>query len=142
VPPELVKGNQPPPEQAIQAEATAAVATPGQPSDAAAEPAPAAQDGPTALAPEQPKSKPKAKKKVVRAPPPPDGSVWDQTPAPTRIDIRRQSPAPSAPPAEPQPAQAAQPAQSNSSVWPDPPPVSKPAPNVWPAPPPPSQFPR
>jgi hypothetical protein len=145
VPPELVKGNQPPEPQALQADAAAAA---GQPADAAAPPAAtaataAAQGEPLAAEPDQPKPKPKPKKKVVRAPPPaPDDSVWEQKPAPTRIEIRRPSPAPTTQPAEPQAAQTAQPAQSSQSVWPDPPPVNKPAPNVWPDPRPPSQFPR
>lgn len=117
VPPDLMKGYQapePPPQ------ATAAVP------NAAAAPEPAK---PEANPEAKPKPKPAPKPKVVRAPPP-AGSVFDQKPAPTTIDIRP------APPAQPTPAPApAQSAQQGQSVWPDPPPT-RPTQNVWPDPPP------
>ena len=106
VPPDLVKGYQPPPEPAVQTDAAAAAA-------AAAEPEP------------KPKPKP-VKKKVVAAPPP--------SSAPTQIDIRP-APPQAAQPAPPQPAQAQSgqpgsvwpdpPKRQPQNVWPDTPPVQR-----------------
>jgi hypothetical protein len=109
VPPDLVKGYQPPPEQA---DATAA---------------PAAEAA-------TPKPKPKPKPKLASAPAHKQGSVWNQKPvppAPTRITV---GPAPKpaaagqqaqpAQPAWPSPAQTApaqQAAQPSQSIWPNPP---------------------
>jgi hypothetical protein len=111
VPPDLVKGYQPPPEQA------AAVETP----DAAAKPAAAA---------EKPKPKPKPKPAVARmspaAAPPlrPGNTAW---PAP------QQQPAPQTNwPAPPGAAQSSAPAQTN---WPAPPATAQ---TNWPPPPPPA----
>ena len=110
VPPDLVKGYQPPPEQA------AAVETPAE----AAKPVPAA---------EKPKPKRRPKPAVARATPagapaaPPANATWSappQQPAPTNW------PAPPGAPAQPT-------AQTN---WPAPPPAN--AQTNWPAPPPPA----
>jgi len=119
VPPDLVKGYQPPPEQ-----------TADNAADATAKPAAA-----TAAAAEKPKPKPKPKPKVARAPATaaptnaPHDPAWDQTP----VSMTRQggqSPWPAQTPGQPaqtnwpapaptgQAQQAAQPAQPN---WPNPP---------------------
>ena len=119
VPPDLVKGYQPPPEQAADNAADAA--------------AKSAAASPTAA--EKPKPKPKPKPKVARAPAPAAPTtnaahdpVWDQKPA-SMTQQGRQSPWPAqtsgppqanwpAPPPTGQTQQAAQPAQPN---WPNPP---------------------
>jgi hypothetical protein len=117
VPQDLVKGYQPPPEQAADAN--------GAPPAAAEEPA---------------KPKPKPKPKVARAPAQPQDPAFSQRAGapPTRINISpgggqaapaqgaapAQSPQAAAPPNWPAPPQSApaQPAASPSqSVWPDPP---------------------
>ncbi len=115
VPADLVKGYQPPPEQA----------------DAGIPPAPA----PAAVAP---KPKPKPKPKVAAAPAQQQDPVWSQKPVPagpTRISVGSkppvspgqqaappQAPASGAPwPASPQSAPAQQTAQPSQSVWPNPP---------------------
>jgi hypothetical protein len=132
VPPDLVKGYQPPPDQA---DATAA--------PAAAAPAVAA---PAAAAP-------KPKPKVAALPAQKRNSVWNQNPqhpAPTRINV---GPKPTGPGAEQQAApvqpswpaaqsapaqQTAQPSQPN---WPAPPPTAppqqtaQPSQSIWPNPP-------
>jgi hypothetical protein len=111
VPPDLVKGYQPPPEP-VAPEAA----------DAAAK---------TAAAAEKPKPKPKPKPKVARAAPPQaHDPVWDQAPStpPTRQPAQSPWPAPPstqpaqtnwpAPPGAAQSSQAAPAAQTN---WPAPP---------------------
>jgi hypothetical protein len=133
VPPDLVKGYQPP-EQAADS------------GDAAATPAPAPAP---AAAPAKPKPKPKPV--VARAPAqtaPPHDSAWDRTsasPAATQQAQPGQAPWPAAPSSAaaqtnwPAPPQSA-PAQTN---WPAPPPTgqaqqtAQPAQSNWPAPPPP-----
>jgi hypothetical protein len=104
VPPDLVKGYQPPPDQAADADTNAA-----PPPAAAAEPA---------------KPKPKPKPKVATAP----------APHPTRISVGPSASPPAAPapqaapsqppanwPAPPPAAPAPQAAQPSQSPWPDPP---------------------
>jgi len=130
VPPDLVKGYQPPPEPA---EADAA--------DAAAAPPP----------PQKPKPKPQPKPKVARAAPPAGDPAFSQTPAskPTRINIgaapKSSTPAAQggdqsiwpAPPSTSSPQQAA----GSQSIWPAPPPTSppqqtaQPSQSIWPNPP-------
>jgi hypothetical protein len=117
VPPDLVKGYQPPPEPVAAADT----------GDAAAKTAAAA-------AAEKPKPKPKPKPKVARAPAPQaHDPVWDQkapAPPPTRQPAQSAWPAPPSaqsgqtnwptPPAAGQSSQAAPAAQTN---WPAPPPT-------------------
>jgi len=122
VPPDLVKGYKPPPEQA-DADTSPDGAPAGAPNAGGS--APATQ----AVAP--PKPKPKPKPKLARAPAPPQDAAFDQKP-PTRIDVGR-SAKPAAPaaasgdnsqsvwPASPQTAPAQQTAQPAQSVWPNPP---------------------
>ncbi len=115
VPPDLVKGYQPPPEQAAADNA-----------DIAPKPA---------VAEAKPKPKPKPKPKVARAPAPPQphDTAWDHKPASAAPhdpawDQKPASPAPQtaqpgqpawpAPPQAPPAQQATQPAQS---IWPNPP---------------------
>lgn len=131
VPPDLVKGYQPPPDQA---DATAA------PTDTA----------PVAAAP-KPAPKPKPKPKVAAVPPAQkQGSVWDQKPqqpASTRISVGSKSavqqqavpPPPAWPAGQTAPAQQA--AQPSQSVWPAPQPTgptqqtAQPSQSIWPNPP-------
>ncbi len=129
VPPDLVKGYQPPPEQAA-----------ADNGDAAAKPvaAAAAESKPKAEA--KPKPKPKPKPKLARAPaaaPAAHDPAWDQKAASTPQqqhdpiwDQKAASPqqpvwpaAPSAAPAQ----QTAQPAQPAQSIWPNPPASSTPS---------------
>jgi len=126
VPPDLVKGYQPPPEQAADS------------GDAAAKPA---------AAPAKPKPKPKPKPKIARAPvQAPPNAAWNQKSA------APPQPAQAAWPASPstQPAQTnwpapppTQPAQAN---WPAPPPTgqaqqaAQPPQTNWPNPPAPSSH--
>ncbi len=118
VPPDLVKGYQPPPEQ--------------QAADNAA-PTPPAPKATVAAAPIKPKPKPKPKPAVARAPATPQplasgarDPAWDRAPTP--------SAAKGAPPAWPSPP-ASQPAQAN---WPAPgQPAAQPGQSAaWPPPPP------
>jgi len=126
VPADLVKGYQPPPDQA---DATAA---------------------PTDTAPVAPKPapKPKPKPKVAAVPPAQkQGSVWDQKPqqpASTRINIGSKSAAQQQavpPPPAGQTAPAQQAAQPSQSVWPAPQPTgptqqtAQPSQSIWPNPP-------
>jgi hypothetical protein len=132
VPPDLVKGYQPPPEQpAVSAE----------PATKSASAAPAATEGAATAAAAKPKAKAKAKpkSKLAKAPPPAGGHdpAWDQKPQ----QVGEPWPAPpgggAAQQAQPS-QQAAQPAQTN---WP-PPQSTAPAQqtqsgqSVWPNPPP------
>jgi hypothetical protein len=94
VPPELVKGYQPPP-----------------PTDAVQN---------AQAAPDQPKPKPKPKPKVVATPPAnPQSSPTAAMPAPasTRSSASQSSPWPDPPPSR----QSAAPANAGQTVWPDPP---------------------
>jgi hypothetical protein len=110
VPPDLVKGYQPPPE-------APALADNGPEATAKA-----------AAAAEKPKPKPKPKPKVAKAPPQQaHDAVWDQKGAAPAGAAGRQ-PAQSA-----WPAQSAPPAQTN---WPAVPPAGQAAQTNWPAPPP------
>jgi hypothetical protein len=110
VPPELVKGYQPPPDQPD----AAAVAPDGRVApDAAAEAA------------AQPKPKPKPKPKLARAPVQPQDPAFNQRP--TRINIGP-TPKPSTPPP--------QAPDTSQSVWPTPPPTAPAQQTAWPAPPP------
>lgn len=118
VPPDLVKGYQPPPERAADS------------GDAAVKPA---------AAPVKPEPKPKVKPKpkVARAPAsPPHDAAWDQKSAPPpQAQQPAQAPWPASPSTQPAPQaawpappagqaqQAAQPAQTN---WPAPPPAGQP----------------
>ena len=109
VPPDLVKGYQPPPE-------APALADNGPEATAKA-----------AAAAEKPKPKPRPKPKVVKAPPQQaHDPVWDQQGAAPGAAGRQ--PAQSA-----WPAQSAPPAQTN---WPAPPSAGQAAQTNWPAPPP------
>jgi hypothetical protein len=112
VPPDLVKGYQPPPEPVAV-----------QNNDAAAKPAAAS----TAAAKPQPKPKPQVARAPASAAGPPARSaahdpVWDQ---------KGTAPPPPAKSAWPAPPPG-QPAQTN---WPAPPPPAQPAQTNWPAPP-------
>jgi hypothetical protein len=109
VPPDLMKGYQPPPEQAADT------------GDAAATPAPAP------VAP-KPKPKPKPKPAVARVPAPPHDAAWDQK-AGTPTQQQRAQPGQQA--AWPAPPQSS-PAQTN---WPAPPQPAPSAQTNWPAPP-------
>jgi outer membrane biosynthesis protein TonB len=131
VPPDLVKGYQPPPDQAE--------------TDTTTPPAPA----PVAEA--KPKPKPKPKPKLAAAPAQPQQAqdpIWNQKPAtaPKRINIG---------PASKQAAPAAQPATTDTqtawpspqqpalsqTAWPAPPPTAQtaqPSQSIWPNPPPPA----
>ncbi len=131
VPPDLVKGYQPPPEQAT-ADNGAAAGAPLSTTPAAGAAAP-----PAAHAEAKPKPKPKPKPKLARASVPAHDKAFDQKP-PTRIDIGLA-------PNKPAPAQqGAANSQSNNSqsVWPAPPPTGStqqtapPSQSIWPAPPP------
>jgi len=137
VPPDLVKGYQPPPEQA-------------------------ADSGDTAVKPEaapaKPKPKPKPKPAVARAPaPPPHDAAWDQksaSPAPPAAQPARSPwPAPpqSAPaqtnwPAPPPTGQSQQAAPAAQTNWPPPPPTgqaqqtAQPGQSIWPNPPAPGTY--
>jgi hypothetical protein len=98
VPQDLVKGYQPPPDQAADA-----------------------NGAPNAAATEAAKPKPKPKPKVARAPAQPQDSAFSQRPSapPTRINV---GPAGTqAAPAPPQSAPAQPTAQPSQSVWPNPP---------------------
>ncbi len=124
VPPDLVKGYQPPPDQSADA------------SDAAATPARAAAKPAEAAAKPEGKPKPKPKPKVARAKPPHD-SAWDRKPV-SPVQQSGQVAWPNPPPK--QSAQTnwpAPPAQSAQTNWPAPPPPAQSAQTNWPAPPPP-----
>jgi hypothetical protein len=117
VPPDLVKGYQPPPEQAS--------------ADAAASGSAGAAGAQAAAAAEKPKPKPKPK--IARAAAPTPGAqdpAFDQKKPPTRISV---GPKPSATPPT---APAQQTAGPSQSVWPAPP-TAAPAQqqSVWPNPP-------
>lgn len=130
VPPDLVKGYQPPPEKAADADAAAAMAAP-----AAAKPAVEA------------KPKPKPKPKVARATPPREG-VRDKEhrPTPQTAQPGGQTAWPAPPPTgAAQSGQTAWPAppptgaaQSGQTAWPAPPPTgaAQSGQSIWPAPPP------
>jgi hypothetical protein len=125
VPPDLVKGYQPPPDQAD------------------------ANPIPPAPQPETAKPKPKPKPKVASAPPPNPNSVWNQKPAavaPTRISVgskpasgTAQQQPPSSQTAWPAPTAPAQ--QGAQPAWPAPPPTApaqqtaQPSQSIWPNPP-------
>ncbi len=110
VPPDLVKGYQPPPEPTAEN------------GDAAAKPAEAVA---------KPKPKPKPKPKVARAPATHDAAFNQK---PSSATPKSTQPAQSAWPAPP----SNNAAQSGQSVWPAPPPsnAAQSGPSVWPAPPP------
>jgi hypothetical protein len=120
VPPDLVKGYQPPPDQ----------------SDAdAIPPAPAAK---TATA-EKPKAKPKPKPRLAAAPAQHQDPVWSGTPAgSTRISVNPTASTPS-------PYAQAPQASSAQTPWPAPPPTApgqqggQPSQSIWPNPPTPAQ---
>jgi hypothetical protein len=109
VPPELVKGYQPPPDQ--PADATAVAPDGRVAPDAAAEAA------------AQPKPKPKPKPKLARAPAQSQDPAFNQRP--TRINI--------GPTSKPSPPRAP---DTSQSVWPTPPPTAPAQQTAWPAPPP------
>jgi hypothetical protein len=115
VPPDLVKGYKPPPDQ----DADTGAAPDGATADRGAAPPPAAQ------AEAKPKPKPKPKPKLARAPTPQD-SAFDRKP-PTRINVGL---APKGAPAQPAAANA-------QSVWPAPPQTAQqsaaPSQSIWPA---------
>jgi len=141
VPPELVKGYQPPPEQAVND-----TATPNATAQAAAEPKP------------KQKTEQKPKPKVASAPAQPRDKAFDEKP-PTRISVGL-GPKPSAPAQpvtqQPTPSQSVWPAPqtapapqgSNQTVWPAPPPTgptqqaAQPSQSVWPNPPAPGTSPQ
>ena len=122
VPPDLVKGYQPPPDQAADNGAAAAAAPPS---------------------PEPPKPKPKPKPKLARARAPKQDSAFDQKP-PTRINIGL-APKSGAPAQQggggsqspwPAPTQNAS-TQPSQSPWPAPPgqQTAQPSQSIWPNPP-------
>jgi hypothetical protein len=110
VPPELVKGYQPPPDQ---------------PADTAAAPDGRVAPDAAAEAAAQPKPKPKPKPKLARAPAQAQDPAFNQRP--TRINI---GPTPK-PPTPPRQAP-----DTSQSVWPTPPPTAPAQQTAWPAPPP------
>jgi hypothetical protein len=119
VPPELVKGYQPPPDQTADTGSSAPGAPPAPGTDAAA---------PAAEAAAKPKPKPKPRPKLARAPAQSQDPAFEQKP-PTRITVGPKAAAPAAP------------ARSDNSVWPAPPPTGPaqkaagPSDSIWPAPP-------
>jgi hypothetical protein len=121
VPPDLVKGYKPPPDQ----DADTGAAPDGAAAGAAAPP-------PAAQAEAKPKPRPKPKPKLARAPAPaPQDSAFDRKP-PTRINVGL------APKAAPPAAARGQPAAANGqSVWPATPQTASqsasPSQSVWPA---------
>jgi hypothetical protein len=138
VPPDLVQGYQPPPDQA---DADASGAPPPGGGVPAATPGAGAPD---ATAEAKPKPKPKPKPKLASTPGGSQDPVWNKKPGPakggpTRISV---GPKPTAPapdqgagsqPNWPSPAQAQAPPQTN---WPAPPAQAQaPAQTNWPAPP-------
>lgn len=121
VPPELVKGYQPPPDQTAD--------TGGEPG---APPAPGTAPAAPGTAPEaaeKPRPKPKPKPKLARAPASPQDPAFTQKP-PTRISVGSKSAAP--------------PQGADNSVWPTPAPAAPaqkaaaPSQSVWPGSPPPA----
>jgi hypothetical protein len=124
VPPDLVKGYQPPPDQA---DATGIPPEPTPPVEAA-----------------KPKPKMKPKPKVATAPAQNPNSVWNQTPAgaaPTRISVGSKA-APSAAQQQTPSSQTAwpaptAPAQGGQTVWPASPPTApaQSSQSIWPNPP-------
>jgi hypothetical protein len=130
VPPDLVKGYQPPPDPAM-AEQMPPGASPEPGAAPAGAPAATAEATPTEE-PAKPKHKAKPKPKVARARA--SDPIWDRKPAnpPTRIEVNR--PQAAAPATQPQQQQAASP-------WPDPhPPQQQAGQSVWPDPPAPGSF--
>jgi hypothetical protein len=143
VPPDLMKGYQPPPDQDADKNAAPAAAAANQ----SPAPNPAAQA--------QVKPKPKPKPKLAAAPAPPQDKAFDQK-QPTRINIGlapKSAALPPGPaqqgsgssqsvwPAPPQTAPTQQTAQPSQSIWPAPPTTAptqqaaQPAPSIWPNPP-------
>lgn len=122
VPPELVKGYQPPPDQ------SADTAAPAAPDGKKAAEAPAAATE---------AAKPRPKPRVARAPSQPQAQdpAFNQKP-PTRISV---GPKPTAPAPAPQGTDSSQ-SVSSQSAWPSPPSTaqqtSTSSQSVWPAPPP------
>ncbi len=132
VPPELVKGNQPPPETQIARDPTAQQSTPQQIAvEEDAKPEPPPEPKPKA----RPKPKPKvAAKPAPQFPPPPAAQS-----APTQVTVRRSDSPPPEPSqqAQPQPFPAQQP---SAAQWPEPPRPAGASPGgvQWPDPPAPS----
>jgi|GEM_PF-271856 hypothetical protein len=153
VPPELMQGYQPPPDQ--DASTSQASAAGGAQPTAAGSGEAASDKAPAAAA----KPKSKAKPKVARAPAQSQDSVWNQAPGGSRHGPTRISVGPAAKPAAPAESAAstapAAPAANMQSPWPDPTPSSavetrwpsqpsaapaqqqaaQPSQSVWPAPP-------
>lgn len=132
VPPDLIKGYQPPPDQAANADAAVPAQAPGKPAPAAtgAQPAPAttaAHPAPKPEAKAKPKpKKPKPKPAVARASPPPapgHDPVWDQPAA--AVPGAGQPAWPSPPQAGSAqtnwPAPPTGQAQQGQTIWPNPP---------------------
>jgi len=138
VPPDLVKGYQPPPEQAATENADTTIKP--------------------EAAPAKPKPKPKPKPAVARAPaPPPRDAAWDQksaSPVPPAAQPA-QSPWPAPPqsapaqtnwPAPPPTGQSQQAAPAAQTNWPPPPPTgqaqqtAQPGQSIWPNPPAPGTY--
>jgi hypothetical protein len=130
VPPDLVKGYQPPPDAAMADQSPSGAPPSGAETPAGAAPAASAEAAPAPEEP-QPKPKPKPKPKVARARA--KDSIWDRKPAtpPTQIEVHRPAAQASAP---------AQPPQQGASPWPDPKPQQQAGQSVWPDPPPPGTF--
>lgn len=125
VPPELMKGYQPPPEQAAD----------NGPETAAPAPTPE---------PPKPKPKPKPKPRLARAPPTPPRAQINVGLAPQKQPPQSSATAWPAPP----PTGAAQNRQSSQTIWPAPPPTgapqqaAQPSQSIWPNPPAPGASPQ
>jgi hypothetical protein len=133
VPPDLVKGYQPPPEQQPVQASAEPNAGPNANPNAAANPGAKSADATAVAEPVKPKPKPKPKPKVARAPS--GDSIWDQPKPPTRIEVTR----PGAPGAPAAPATAS---GQQGSPWPDPKPAAQTDQSVFPDPPGPGTVPR
>jgi hypothetical protein len=144
IPPDMMKGYQPPPEQAADTGEGAQTPPPGTAPPGTTPPSAATPTGgpgkPVALVDGEPKPKAKPKPKVARAPARPRTVI--------KVGLDRQPATPAQQPAQPTdsvwPAptgSAANGAQPSQSVWPAPPPTSppqqtaRPSQSVWPDPP-------
>jgi hypothetical protein len=141
VPPELMQGYQPPPDQTDTGAAQASAEGGAQSAAASGE---GGSDKTAAAAKPKPKTKPKAesetKPKVARAPAQSQDPVWNQAPGgprragPTRISVGP-APKPAAPAQSAAPAASAAPPANTQSPWPDPTPPSSAVETRWPSPP-------
>jgi hypothetical protein len=129
IPPDLVKGYQPPPQQAADAGGAPGAGDAVNTGAARTPVNPPAEEPPPPKADVQAKPKPKAK--VARKPSPPRTEIsvgLTKHPQPAA----QQQPAQTDWPAPPSTAQK----EPSQSVWPTPPPTAQPSQSVWPNPPP------